>query len=339
MSKKRPGRLHTWFIRARGSPSVLFEALTFARSRLIKRTWLLIRRAPTIVSVLMVCAVLAAIIFPATNCTMGGSRRTTCINNINQLGKAETMYSGDNDEKFCLPYAVNEPFSLGDSDTTGVGASPVTPWSYLMQSYIKSTGALLCPDQAELSIVNKDAAHQMFYTGFGYNYLGLSIAGARPDPVMPRIPDYPQIAFEGVKHPEKTVLFVDAVGLSSSGVWPKALVPGNGLVDPPVPPSGKPGELLQKGVGWGSEPACYGRTTNFDYSGYGGVAFRHPALHSTCNPPSLGEAPEGFANVVFVDGHIKWLTVNQLAAGTGYTPTACTATIVNPAAYLWDPRN
>ncbi|MEN3001860.1 MAG: prepilin-type N-terminal cleavage/methylation domain-containing protein, partial [Armatimonadota bacterium] len=52
--------------------------------------------------VIAIIAILAAILFPVFAQARERARKTTCINNMRQIGMAITMYYGDHDEMFFI---------------------------------------------------------------------------------------------------------------------------------------------------------------------------------------------------------------------------------------------
>ncbi len=102
------------------------------------------RKAFTLIELLVVIAIiaiLAAILFPVFARAREAARKTSCINNLRQIGTAIQMYSQDYDES--LPSGV-----LGSA---GIGSTPAWSqygWSYiftLLDPYTKNTGIYGCP--------------------------------------------------------------------------------------------------------------------------------------------------------------------------------------------------
>ena len=61
-----------------------------------------VKRGFTLIELLVVIAIiaiLAAILFPVFAQAKEAAKRTSCLSNSNQLGKAMLMYMGDNDDK------------------------------------------------------------------------------------------------------------------------------------------------------------------------------------------------------------------------------------------------
>ncbi|MFA5393150.1 MAG: DUF1559 domain-containing protein [Candidatus Ratteibacteria bacterium] len=90
--------------------------------------------------VIAIIAILAAMILPALSRTRESARRTTCLNNLKQLGLAVNMYIQDNSE--CLPGMQEWVTTLGSyvSDNDQVFSCPSDPdktssTSYAINSY------------------------------------------------------------------------------------------------------------------------------------------------------------------------------------------------------------
>jgi prepilin-type N-terminal cleavage/methylation domain-containing protein/prepilin-type processing-associated H-X9-DG protein len=91
------------------------------------------KRGFTLIELLVVIAIialLAAILFPVFARARENARKSSCANNLKQIGLAAAQYSQDYDEAI-LPIRVS---------TTDYFA-----WSSLIQPYIKSRQALVCP--------------------------------------------------------------------------------------------------------------------------------------------------------------------------------------------------
>ena len=120
----------------------------------------------TLIELLVVIAIislLAAILFPAFAAVRGQARRTSCGNNLLQIGLGITQYVQDNDSIFPPAASYNNVVSPA---LRGGMASEIQP-------YIKNSQVLHCPDDpvqdstGDLTVNNHD------YTDYAYNeYLG-----------------------------------------------------------------------------------------------------------------------------------------------------------------------
>lgn len=75
------------------------------------------KKAFTLVELLVVIAIiagLAALLFPAMSGARERGRRTTCINNIRQIGMAMSMYRTDSNEKFPASNSMNKLYDSAD---------------------------------------------------------------------------------------------------------------------------------------------------------------------------------------------------------------------------------
>lgn len=105
---------------------------------MLRSRWRAALRAFTLIELLVVIAIiaiLAAILFPVFAQARESARKTSCLSNLNQIGKAAMMYTQDYDEKM-IPAYVN-----GNGGPNGSWAG----WTELIQPYTKNFQVLKCP--------------------------------------------------------------------------------------------------------------------------------------------------------------------------------------------------
>ena len=81
--------------------------------------------------VIAIIAILAAILFPVFAAAREKARQISCINNLNQLGKATMQYLQDFDDAY--------PAWYGKNSSSGQG------WSELLIPYVKTDKVFYCP--------------------------------------------------------------------------------------------------------------------------------------------------------------------------------------------------
>jgi prepilin-type N-terminal cleavage/methylation domain-containing protein/prepilin-type processing-associated H-X9-DG protein len=82
--------------------------------------------------VIAIIAILAAILFPVFAKAREAARKTSCINNMKQLGTGIMMYVQDYDESF-----MNR------------SQAPWNHWGYVVQPYVKNWGVFSCPSDPD----------------------------------------------------------------------------------------------------------------------------------------------------------------------------------------------
>lgn len=102
------------------------------------------KRAFTLIELLVVIAIialLAAILLPVFARARENARKTSCINNVKQIGLAILQYAQDNDET--LPPVAYED-DAGDD----------VQWPALIAPYLKSAQAVRCPSDSRSKVVS-----------------------------------------------------------------------------------------------------------------------------------------------------------------------------------------
>jgi len=103
-----------------------------------------LKRAFTLIELLVVIAIiaiLAAILFPVFAQAKEAAKKTQCLSNTNQIGKAIQLYATDYDDQICPWWECSvDPISGANcvAPWTGNNKQPVRIWTGRLQPYIKA---------------------------------------------------------------------------------------------------------------------------------------------------------------------------------------------------------
>ena len=284
------------------------------------------RTAFTLIELLVVIAIiaiLAAILFPVFQNVRENARRTTCTSNAKQLGITIVEYTQDSDE-------VMVPVNAG-----GWFGSPRLSWvtaiePYVSNAYSGTSSVFHCPDYEEdhykqwtgtPTNANPDWASKFVNYGMNLDYLqpdaGCSTANASP---VAGPPFGKPVGLGQIDSPAQTVLLAETkpeVILSP----PYAFYPQD-QVDAPASAGATANACCLDG--WGQDDGFELPNSGVQNTGTNTFDPRH----------------NGGGNVVFCDGHVKWMRPSALAAGTNWNPTIAEGTvkITDLTQYLWSLR-
>lgn len=273
------------------------------------------RRGFTLIELLVVIAIiaiLAAILFPVFARARENAKRSSCANNLKQIGMGMLQYTQDYDEK-----------SLPNSVTGSLLGAPGFSWPVLIYPYTKSRQILRCPSNTKnIFTASNPALPQENTLNYSYNsYLGGQSCGGSGSSYYPNVPGGRNLA--QITLPSQTPMVVEAIGVpypagnekqDTSLVFLCAGLVAN------VPTFG----VLQGRV---LSSATDTQTNNSLTAPFTGANPLVPNLGSGAGAPTgtgMG-APGGTihfdgTNFLFCDGHVKFLKSPAPNAPTGTLP-------------------
>ena len=292
--------------------------------------------------VIAIISILAAILFPVFAKVREKARQTSCVSNEKQIALADLQYMGDNDDREPMVdyfvYPAGQPKQL-------------VTWTIVLQPYTKSWSVFRCPSDSSV-LAKKFTRFQgdtISFSDPGYlqavnSSYAMNADYMNPEPLCdPHTKtSYSDPASEaGLGHqgipiqegqmesPSQTVFAVDAKPLffDAETAWMYRY-----WVDAPA--------------SWLAPVACsswnWGATSGWDQAATPGVnapgSFGVPGDEpGNTNTDRVSLRHTGGTNVIFCDGHVKWLTPGNLAAGTNWSSTAYAGNIVilDFSKYLW----
>jgi prepilin-type N-terminal cleavage/methylation domain-containing protein/prepilin-type processing-associated H-X9-DG protein len=272
--------------------------------------------------VIAIIAILAAILFPVFAQAREKARAATCLSNEKQMGLAVLMYLQDYDEVY-VP--MQRSANNGDLGQFGLslgtfggwaGNAPAVPWQWLIQPYVKSGtqtssdpaagifelvgGVWNCPD---FPVQNQPRDYGMNDSLGGDEWVGDYIYN---------INDIWNSANESdVQIPANIIMI---------GEHPQYVSSQNGWEDARLS-----SVLFYQYIGAGGNfGGIYPADNSDNVNGYIAIArFRH----------------QNFMNAVFADGHVKVISIGQIASPAGWCQYLAGPAMIDSGNGSWWPWN
>ena len=225
--------------------------------------------------VIAIISILAAILFPVFARARENARRTSCMNNLKQMGLGVMQYVQDYDEKY--PPGFRSTTQAPPNGVSWTGAtSTVWYWQQTIFPYVKSNQLYVCPSSKYNTTIPVNGH-------YGANWVVLTYNPSTTNPV---------VGMASVTAPASTYLIMDA---------------GASLLQP------KPNSSTLASNSSVTAPAAYSwylpGSKKF-VEANGGTS---PTLSSPFNTDydSEGRHFDGLS-VAYADGHVKWQKVSTV---------------------------
>ena len=156
--------------------------------------------------VIAIIAILAAILLPALNSARERGRTASCINNLKQIGTAQEMYRGDNDDYFCEfqpGYFQGQKLNFLKWPHLLDAYAPMVEY-VSKDEYAKCKPLLGCPSDPDFNAMSERNGEKKGINdnpSYGYNFRLCSIADNGNGLNVWK--------YERVKTPSKKVMFAD----------------------------------------------------------------------------------------------------------------------------------
>jgi prepilin-type N-terminal cleavage/methylation domain-containing protein/prepilin-type processing-associated H-X9-DG protein len=271
--------------------------------------------------VIAIIAILAAILFPVFAQAREKARGASCLSNIKQVSMSWQMYIQDFDEEM-VPHWIN---NVADPNLVAAGYGPQWWWPKLLDPYTKSWAIYRCPSGSDPGGVfsggpNSWYGTQMQNSEIGYNYLGLGVWWG--------CTDTRGVSLASVSKPAQTIAFTDSAYLPAGQLKPSNSNGGFSDVNAPA----------QYAAIFPAPNTCtWVNNLSANPNGQGGWDWQLPGTEPDFIGFTMNRHQDG-ENVGWVDGHAKYLKVQQMYAGTNVGPGVSDLAVrmTDPNSYLWN---
>jgi prepilin-type N-terminal cleavage/methylation domain-containing protein/prepilin-type processing-associated H-X9-DG protein len=157
--------------------------------------------------VIAIIAILASMLLPSLARAKEAGKKTSCLNNVRQIGLAYQGFLPDNNDRFPA-YVTERTAPAGTPDTAEARA----PYSYrqVLLPYINSSNAFKCPDGLKWPDPQPGA---WFNTDYGNNHNEANLLGASQQAWFAANPDFgfnETISASSLPRPTEFILLADA---------------------------------------------------------------------------------------------------------------------------------
>jgi prepilin-type N-terminal cleavage/methylation domain-containing protein/prepilin-type processing-associated H-X9-DG protein len=262
--------------------------------------------------VIAIIAILAAILFPVFAQAREKARQISCASQENQIGLAMMQYLQDNDDRYP---------EVDYNGTPGPNGNALVTWTWEIMPYIKDWNVMRCPDfngnpfnawggnNAQYGTASDDI-NGVVGAGW-YEWMGsYALNGPYLNPNVDCNNSIKNQAFDGQTGPGATEAQFDSPAQTVMAVDTKADLYGGGWYPymhwtAAPADANAPDDCGAGGFLWGTDQY-------FDYLND----------ETPVNTDRVSLRHSGGTNVIFCDGHVKWMTPGALAAGTNWNESS-----------------